>query len=109
MMDDGPWWRPIISATGSIRPKGERFLFADAAGAVVLTPSGNTEKPLPVWISPWTNSRYDLISIPVGGSTWPFAPGMVAEDFQMMIRDGRGLRANARMSDAVSNRIGIDP
>ncbi|AYG70446.1 hypothetical protein CCGE531_30890 (plasmid) [Rhizobium sp. CCGE531] len=54
--DDRPWWRPIISATGSIQPKGDLFSFPDAAGAGVLRPLGNTEKPFSVWISRWTTA-----------------------------------------------------
>ncbi|WFU07030.1 hypothetical protein QA648_33040 (plasmid) [Rhizobium sp. CB3171] len=84
------------------------FLFAATIGAVVLAPSGYTEKTFWAWISPVDDSRYDLISIPAGGSTWLFAPGTVAEDFLIMMRDGRAVQANARMFDIVTDRIGID-
>ncbi|MGY5809866.1 hypothetical protein ACXHXG_19350 [Rhizobium sp. LEGMi198b] len=62
---------------------------AATIGAVVLAPSGNRKKAILDVDLAVDDSRYDLISIPAGGSTWLFAPGTVAEDFLMMMRDGR--------------------
>jgi 3-oxoacyl-[acyl-carrier-protein] synthase-3 len=77
-------------------------LFADAAGAVVLTPSADPDVGLLGVHLAANGSGYDLISIAVGGSNRPFAPGMNAEDFLMTMRDGREVfsRAVEMMTEA---------
>lgn len=70
-------------------------LFADAAGAVVLAPSDDAEKGILGVDLASDGSRYDLISIPAGGSNRPFAPGMAAEEFLMTMRGGREMFTKA--------------
>ncbi|WFU05455.1 beta-ketoacyl-ACP synthase III (plasmid) [Rhizobium sp. CB3171] len=140
--------RPVLVVAANIlsrrinpAERASAVLFADAAGAVVLAPSGDTEKGILGVDLASDGSRYDLISIPAGGSNRPFAPGMATEDFLMTMRDGREMftqavdmmatssaralaaahldaatidrfvphQANARIFDAVTDRLGIDP
>ncbi|HXV30202.1 MAG TPA: 3-oxoacyl-ACP synthase, partial [Sinorhizobium sp.] len=79
----------ILSRRINPTERASAVLFADAAGAVVLSPSDDPATGLIGIDLASDGSRYDLISIAAGGSSRPFAPGVAAEDFLMTMRDGR--------------------
>ncbi|MBD9375041.1 beta-ketoacyl-ACP synthase III [Rhizobium sp. ARZ01] len=85
----------ILSRRINPAERASAVLFADAAGAVVLAPSDDAEKGILGVDLASDGSRYDLISIPAGGSNKPFAPGMAAEEFLMTMRDGREMFTQA--------------
>lgn len=94
--------RPVLVVAANIlsrrinpAERASAVLFADAAGAVVLVPADNTEQGLLGVDLAADGSRYDLISIPAGGSKQPFAAGMAAEECLMTMRDGREMFAQA--------------
>jgi 3-oxoacyl-[acyl-carrier-protein] synthase-3 len=75
--------------------RASSVLFADAAGAVVLSPSTVPDAGVLGVDLAADGSAYDLISIAAGGSNRPFAPGMNAADFLMTMRDGREVFSRA--------------
>ncbi|PSH70071.1 3-oxoacyl-ACP synthase [Phyllobacterium brassicacearum] len=94
--------RPVLVVAANILSRrinpAERataVLFADAAGAVVLALSDDPETGLLGADLASNGSRYDLISIPSGGSKQPFGPGVAAEECLMTMRDGREMFAQA--------------
>lgn len=94
--------KPVLVVAANILSRrinaGERasaVLFADAAGAAVMTPCDDVEKGVLAADLASDGSRYDLITIPAGGSNKPFAAGMAAEDFLMTMRDGREVFSRA--------------
>lgn len=94
--------RPVLVVAANIlsrrinpAERASTVLFADAAGAVVLVPSDNTDKGLLGVDLASDGSRYDLISIPAGGAKMPFSTGMAAEQCLMTMRDGREMFAQA--------------
>lgn len=64
-------------------------LFADAAGAVVLSRARETGHGVIGADLVSDGSGYDLIRIPAGGSRLPFAPSLPAGDLYMQMPDGR--------------------
>jgi 3-oxoacyl-[acyl-carrier-protein] synthase-3 len=69
-------------------------LFADAAGAVVLSPCPGDSGVVAVdFVS--DGSGYDLIAIPAGGSRRPFAPDLAPADLAMQMPDGRSVFSKA--------------
>lgn len=70
-------------------------LFADAAGAVVLSPAPGADSGVIAVDLVSDGSGYDLIAIPGGGSRRPFASGMSVEDLTMQMPDGRGVFSRA--------------
>ncbi len=75
-------------------------LFADAAGAVVVSPaSGHSGVIAADLVS--DGAGYDLINIPAGGSRKPFGKGLGADELYMQMPDGRGL-----FSKAVDTMVG---
>lgn len=131
----------ILSRRINPAERASAVLFADAAGAVVLAPSDDVATGVLGAELASDGSRYDLISIPAGGSSRPFSPAMAAQECLMTMRDGREMfaqavqlmahcgsralagaemevagidrfiphQANARIFDAVADRLGIDP
>jgi 3-oxoacyl-[acyl-carrier-protein] synthase III len=94
--------RPVLVVAANIlsrrinpAERASAVLFADAAGAVVLVPSDYAEKGLLGADLASDGSRYDLISIPVGGSKRPFVSGMASEECLMTMRNGREMFAQA--------------
>ncbi|TCN32569.1 beta-ketoacyl-ACP synthase III [Sinorhizobium americanum] len=85
----------ILSRRINPAERASAVLFADAAGAVVVAPSDDPEKGVLGVDLAADGSRYDLITIPAGGSSRPFAPGMAAEDVLMTMRDGREVFVHA--------------
>jgi 3-oxoacyl-[acyl-carrier-protein] synthase III len=64
-------------------------LFADAAGAVVLAPSGDPAHGILGASFASDGSAYGLIQIPAGGNNRPFAPEIDIAETRMTIADGR--------------------
>jgi 3-oxoacyl-[acyl-carrier-protein] synthase-3 len=92
----------ILSRRINRRERASAVLFADAAGAVVLSPSGDTASGLVGADLRSDGGAYDLITIPAGGSARPFDPALGAADVLMTMRDGRAVyeKAVRMMSDA---------
>jgi 3-oxoacyl-[acyl-carrier-protein] synthase-3 len=106
--------RPVLVVAANIlsrrinpAERASSVLFADAAGAVVLMPSQDADMGLLGVDLAADGSRYDLISIPAGGSNRPFAADMTAQDCLMTMRDGREMFAQAvrMMSDCARRAL----
>lgn len=106
--------RPVLVVAANIlsrrinpAERASSVLFADAAGAVVLTPSDDDAAGLLGVDLASDGSRYDLISIPAGGSNRPFSADMAAQDCLMTMRDGREMFAQAvrMMSDCARRAL----
>ncbi|CAN7253453.1 beta-ketoacyl-ACP synthase III [Rhizobium sp. LjRoot98] len=94
--------RPVLVVAANIlsrrinpAERASSVLFADAAGAVVLMPARDEETGLLGVDLAADGSRYDLISIPAGGSNRPFAADVDAQDCLMTMRDGREMFTQA--------------
>lgn len=85
----------ILSRRINPAERTSAVLFADAAGAVVLTPHKDHERGLLAAELSSDGSGYDLIQIPAGGSNRPFAPEVGIEEFLMTMRDGRDVFSRA--------------
>lgn len=84
----------ILSRRINPAERASAVLFADAAGAVVLAP-GDAGAGLIGADLRSEGGAYDLISIPAGGSTRPFAAGVDPTDALMTMRDGRAVYEKA--------------
>lgn len=94
--------RPVLVVAANIlsrrinpAERASAVLFADAAGAVVLMPSEDAKTGILGVNLASDGSRYDLISIPAGGSNRPFAADVAASECLMTMRDGREMFAQA--------------
>lgn len=94
--------RPVLVVAANILSRrinpderASAVLFADAAGAVVLAPSDNTDHGLLSLDLASDGSQYELIGIPAGGSALPFRPDLRDDLFRMSIRDGKAVFASA--------------
>lgn len=85
----------ILSRRINPEERASAVLFADAAGAVVLSPDGRPASGLLGTNLQADGSAYDLIWIPAGGSATPFVPGMDAKAALMTMRDGRAVYEKA--------------
>lgn len=85
----------ILSRRINPEERASAVLFADAAGAVVLSPDGAPGSGLLGTDLHTDGAGYDLISIPAGGSARPFAPGQDAAEVLMTMRDGRAVYEKA--------------
>ena len=85
----------ILSRRINLAERASAVLFADAAGAVVLVPSRDRQCGLLSAELASDGIGYDLIQIPAGGSSRPFSHDIPAEDFLMMMRDGREVFSRA--------------
>lgn len=96
----------ILSRRINPAERASAVLFADAAGAVVLTPCPEVKRGVLSADLVADGSGYDLIQIAAGGSSQPFSAGMIAEDALMTMRDGREVfsRAVALMTNT-SQRV----
>lgn len=85
----------ILSRRINMKEPASAVLFADAAGAAVLSPAGDAGRGL-IGLNLGTDgSAYDLIGVPAGGSARPFGPGLDAEEVLMAMRDGRAVYEKA--------------
>ena len=104
--------RPVLVVAANIlsrrinpAERASSVLFADAAGAVVLVPSQDEDTGLLGVDLASDGSRYDLISIPAGGSNRSISEDISAEEYLLTIRDGREIFAQAvEMMSACSSR-----
>ncbi len=94
--------RPVLVVAANIlsrrinpAERASAVLFADAAGAVVLMPSEDAQTGILGVDLASDGSRYDLISIPAGGSSRPFAADVAASECLMTMRDGREMFTQA--------------
>lgn len=113
------WGRPalVIGAnllSRRINPaeRGSSVIFADGAGAVVLAPGG-TGGMAGMSLAA-DGLGYDLVHIPAGGSSRPFAPDMPIEDTRMTLTDGRALflgavRLMTETAQAALAQAGLSP
>ncbi len=85
----------ILSRRINPQERASAVLFADAAGAVVLSPSEDENIGLLGADLKAEGQHYDLITIPAGGSSRPFSPEIAAEDVLMTMRDGRAVYEKA--------------
>ncbi|TIN32954.1 MAG: 3-oxoacyl-ACP synthase, partial [Mesorhizobium sp.] len=79
----------ILSRRINPAERASAVLFADAAGAVVLTPSSDTGRGILGASFASDGSAYGLIHIPAGGSSRPFAEDIDIAETRMTIADGR--------------------
>jgi 3-oxoacyl-[acyl-carrier-protein] synthase-3 len=108
--------RPVLVVAANIlsrrinpAERASAVLFADAAGAVVVAPCDDPDKGLIGVDLASDGSGYDLITIPAGGSSRPFARGLAADDVLMTIRDGREVFVRAvEMMTACATRALAD-
>jgi 3-oxoacyl-[acyl-carrier-protein] synthase-3 len=85
----------ILSRRINPAERASAVLFADAAGAVVLSPSDDPGHGI-LGVSVATDgSGYGLIQIPAGGSNRPFAHEMDIAEAHMTITDGRAVFTKA--------------
>ncbi len=75
--------------------RASAVLFADAAGAVVVTPTDRSDAGILGCELGADGSSYDLIKIPAGGSRTPFAQAHNASDVLMTISDGKAVFVKA--------------
>ncbi|MBZ9798782.1 beta-ketoacyl-ACP synthase III [Mesorhizobium sp. ES1-4] len=79
----------ILSRRINPAERASAVLFADAAGAVVLAPSGDPGHGILGASLASDGSAYGLIHIPAGGSNRPFAEDIAIAETRMTIADGR--------------------
>lgn len=79
----------ILSRRINWQERASAILFADAAGAVLLTPSNRANTGLLGGEIAADGSHYDLITIAAGGSAKPFDISMDMEETRMTMRNGR--------------------
>lgn len=91
----------ILSRRINPKERASAILFADAAGAVVLSPSARTDAGVVACELVSDGSGYDLIKIPSGGSRQPFHAGLEPSETLMSLADGRAVfqKAVAMMAD----------
>ncbi|MDP1581930.1 MAG: beta-ketoacyl-ACP synthase 3, partial [Bradyrhizobium sp.] len=70
-------------------------LFADAAGAVVLSPAPGADSGVIAADLVSDGSGYDLIRIPAGGSRKPFSGELAPDELYMQMPDGRAVFSKA--------------
>lgn len=85
----------ILSRRINPAERASAVLFADAAGAVVLTPSGDPGHGILGASVSADGSAYGLIQIPAGGSSRPFADELDIAETRMTISDGRAVFSKA--------------
>lgn len=85
----------ILSRRINWAEPGSTVLFADAAGAVVITPTAEMDRGILGADLTADGSGYELISIAAGGSAAPFQPGTEPKDLFMTMRDGREMFTQA--------------
>lgn len=91
----------ILSRRINPKETASAVLFADAAGALLMGPSGRAATGVIGADLKTDGSGYDLIKIAAGGSAVPYGTELEAEDVLMCMSDGRAVfqRAIAMMSE----------
>ncbi|MEY3551884.1 MAG: hypothetical protein RL735_232 [Pseudomonadota bacterium] len=82
-------------------------LFADAAGAVILSPAPEKDRGVIAAELVSDGSGYELIGIKAGGSRQPFAPELSPLDLAMHMPDGRGLFSKAVETMVTTSEIAL--
>jgi 3-oxoacyl-[acyl-carrier-protein] synthase-3 len=85
----------ILSRRINESERASSVLFADGAGAVLLTPSSRNESGVRGAHLVTQGAHYGLIQIPGGGSRKPFAQDFDANDALMVMSDGQAVYAKA--------------
>ncbi|HQS10651.1 MAG TPA: beta-ketoacyl-ACP synthase III [Xanthobacteraceae bacterium] len=98
----------ILSRRINPAERGSAVLFADAAGAVVLAPSTEPDTGILGVSLASDGAGYDLVAIPGGGSSRPFAPDLPFEETRMTITDGRELYVQAVRMMTESAKAALD-
>lgn len=90
------WRRPVLVIGANLlsrrinpQERGSSVIFADGAGAVLVGPGG--EGGLRGTCLSADGTGYELVHIPAGGSSRPFAPDLPIEDTRMTLTDGKAL------------------
>lgn len=97
----------ILSRRTNPNERASAILFADAAGAVVLAPTGDANAGIRGINLIADGSGYDLIKIPAGGSQMAFRNQMAVEATRMHLSDGKAVfqRAVAMMAGAAGKAL----
>jgi 3-oxoacyl-[acyl-carrier-protein] synthase-3 len=99
----------ILSRRINPAERASAILFADGAGAVLLAPSDDPAQGLLGADLASSGADYDVVKIPAGGSSRPFAPDLPIVDTRMTIADGQALfSAAVRMMTECSRRALAD-
>ncbi len=85
----------ILSRRINTAERASAILFADAAGAAVVAPSGSLTGGVRGVYLTSDGSSYDLIKIPAGGSRRPFSEVIDPVETLMHISDGRAVFSKA--------------
>ena len=98
----------ILSRRINMEDRGTAAVFADAAGALVLSPSTDPNGGVLGLDLVAEGESYDLISIPAGGSSRPLRAGMDVRELQMSMRSGKAVftRAVSMMSQSAGRAMG---
>lgn len=97
----------ILSRRINPADRGSAILFADAAGAVLLAPTGRPDAGVRGVHLASRGADYGLIQIPAGGSRRPFGPDVPLVDTKMLISDGRAVFAKAIAMMVECSRIAL--
>ncbi len=85
----------ILSRRINPHERASAILFADAAGAILISPSSDPAQGILGLSLASEGESYDLIKIPAGGSNRPFSADMDVADTCMTISDGGQVFAKA--------------
>ena len=85
----------ILSRRINPEERASRVLFADAAGAVVVTPPAHEKQGILTADLASDGAYYDLIKIPGGGSRNPYRPDTDPNEYLMSLKDGQTVFAQA--------------
>lgn len=85
----------ILSRRINFEDRGSAILFSDAAGAVLLGPTGRPDAGILGVSLASQGGGYDLIKIPAGGSRRPFSRDVSVDETLMVIADGRAVFSEA--------------
>ncbi len=85
----------ILSRRINPTERASAILFADAAGAVIVSPTSRDEAGLQGASLVSEGAAYNLINIPAGGGAKPFSPDTAIEDTRMTMTDGKAVFSKA--------------
>jgi len=102
----------ILSRRINPSERASSVLFADAAGAVLLSPSTREDAGVCGLTLAAKGAFYDLISIPAGGSRKPFSPDLDPSEVLMAMPDGQAVYGKAvammtRAAQAALEKAGL--
>ena len=97
----------ILSRRINPDDRGSAILFADAAGAVLLSPSARPDAGVRGVSLASSGADYGLITIPAGGSVRPFSPDIPIVDTRMTVSDGKAVFGKAIAMMVESSRTAL--